>query len=148
MRQGFVGGLIGAGITGLVIFFLITYQETTVQAQGNIGAGAQGPFYGQNGIIALTGSVSNGVQGLWIVQTNAGVERDGTPSVKILLYLPSGVAGGVKLAGARNISYDLDPRFSSYKDLSEKTMSFQKMRDHIHELNQKELEKAQGGRLP
>ena len=141
MKRVLVGILLG----GVAVAQLTPIRSSWgwATAQGNEPRGGSA-----NGIIALTGLVTNNVEGLWVVQTNAGAKEDGTPGAKLLLYLPNGVQGGVKLAGARDISYDLHPDFLTFQDSSPAEYQYAKMKEKIQEIVKKKMEEGMKRRGP
>lgn len=86
---------------------------------------------GSDGIIAVSGLVTNGISGLWVLDA-----RDSKSSPSLCLYIPESNGRTFRLASARRIKYDL--QLVSYNDSTDKKMSPSVLKTQIEELNKKE----------
>lgn len=108
---------------GLIFANVLTLsQPAPVYANGSSGVG--------NGIVAVTGLVSNNYSGLWVVDTN---ESPTSPSVA--LYIPRPGGKGMMLSGARRIKWDL--QLYQYEDRTNKKYRPAVLRRTLDEINEK-----------
>jgi hypothetical protein len=120
------------GIAVGIIAWNIVMLALPAQAYADATSGTS------DGIIAVSGLVTNGISGLWVLDA-----RDTKSSPSLCLYVPESSGRTFKLASVRRIKYDL--QLVSYNDTTDKKMSPSSLKDQIEKLNQ-EAEKNSGNK--
>ncbi len=117
-----------------VMVGLLSWSIVSLAQPQNAMADATGGGVGgsSDGIIAVTGAVTNSFSGLWVLDA-----RDTATSPSLALYVPGSSGRSIQLAAARRIKYDL--QLVALNDRSKQKVGA--LRAQIEKLNQEELGK-------